>query len=203
MKSDNLKIKLELAFVLCLMLFALESGSSISSTASDVRAPQQETFPAPPVDRTLIYLGREKNTVMPLPLEQGATPLSTTGVARNDKISYIELKGERAVTSVASEDPRFYLYVPDQTGVHPPFLVRLTTRRGARRVTATAQRGQRGFAILSDEIVKPAYRVLSHEGDMLFMEIRSRQPLLPGEYAFVGADLQRIATFRVTAASNP
>ena len=66
-----------------------------------------------------------------------------------------------------------------------------------RRVTAMAQRGQRGFAIDSEQIIMPHYRVLASDGGMLYMEFRARQPLPAGEYAFIGADLQRIATFRI------
>jgi hypothetical protein len=34
------------------------------------------------------------------------------------------------------------------------------------------------------------------------MEVRPRVSLIPGEYAIIGDDLARIATFRVTAAAN-
>ena len=163
----------------------------------------QESFPAPPVERGSIYFADEKNALVPLPFEGGTTPLRINEVAGSDKIKYVELKGERAATTIKSDAPRFYLFVPDQANVHPPFLVRLTTKRGVRRVTAMMQRGQRGFAIDSEEIVKPHYRVIARDGGMLYMEVRAREPLLPGEYAIVGTDLARIATFRVVAASNP
>jgi hypothetical protein len=35
------------------------------------------------------------------------------------------------------------------------------------------------------------------------MQVSPREPLPPGEYAFVGADPARIATFRIVAESNP
>ncbi len=133
----------------------------------------------------------------------GTTPLRPDVVAKSDKRSYIELKGERGATTIADAAPRFYLFVPDRAGEHPPFIVRLANKRGARRVTAMAQRGLRGFAIASEEIIKPHYRVLAHDGGMVYMEIRPREALLPGEYAIIGTDLTRIATFRVAAASNP
>ncbi|HVS21157.1 MAG TPA: hypothetical protein VHD88_04875, partial [Pyrinomonadaceae bacterium] len=75
---------------------------------------------------------------------------------------------------------------------------------GARRVTAIAQRGLSGFAISSEEIVKPSVRVLTRvEGDQVFLELRPRASLAPGEYAIIGDDLTRIATFRVAEAPQP
>jgi hypothetical protein len=66
-----------------------------------------------------------------------------------------------------------------------------------------AQKGLKGFAIYSEEIVKPHYRVLGRADGLLYMEISPRESLTPGEYAIIGTDLQRIATFRVAAASRP
>ncbi|HEX8708439.1 MAG TPA: hypothetical protein VF723_09375 [Pyrinomonadaceae bacterium] len=163
----------------------------------------QESFPARPADQTLVYIADEKNTLAALPFETGTTPLRVEEAARSDRRSYVELKGEHAATVFPGDAPRFYLFVPDEANAHPPFLVRLTRRRGARRVTAMAQRGLRGFAVASEEIVMPHYRVLGREGGMAYMEIRAREPLLPGEYAIIGTNLQRIATFRIAAASNP
>jgi hypothetical protein len=65
-----------------------------------------------------------------------------------------------------------------------------------------AQKGFKGFAVDSNEIVKPHYRVLGRDGGMIFMEIRSREPLMHGEYAIIGSDVRRIATFRIASASN-
>ena len=164
----------------------------------------QETFPAPPADRAPIYIADERGALSPLAFEAGTTPLNVEAVAKGDKRSYVELKGERSATVIINVEPRFYLFVADDGHAKPPFIVRLTEKRGARRVTAMAQKGYKGFAIDSEEIVKPHYRVLGREGGMLFMEIRAREPLMLGEYAIVGADLQRVATFRVAAAaSNP
>jgi hypothetical protein len=162
----------------------------------------QEAFPAPPAERALVYVADESNALTALPFEVGHTPLATEKVATSDKRSYVELKGESAAVSLKTNEPRFYLFVPDAPDTHPPFIVALTRRRGARRVTAMAQKDFKGFAVDSGEIIKPHYRVLgASSGGMLFMEIRPRDMLLPGEYAIIGTDLQRIATFRIGGAT--
>ena len=69
-------------------------------------------------------------------------------------------------------------------------------------MTAIAQKGMSGYAISSDEIIKPTVRGLVKEGDLVFMEVRPRVSLMPGEYAIIGDDLARIATFRVIAGGN-
>jgi hypothetical protein len=162
----------------------------------------QESFPAPPADRTLIYIADQSGTLAPLAFEAGTTSLNVEMVAKGDKRSYVELKGERSPSIIAHMEPRFYLFLPDTSDAKPPFIVRLTEKRGARRVVALAQKGYKGFAIDSEEIVKPHYRVLGREGGMIFMEIRTREPLMPGEYAIIGTDLKRVATFRVAAAAT-
>ncbi|MDT4954700.1 MAG: hypothetical protein QOJ02_2838 [Acidobacteriota bacterium] len=180
------------------------AGGLVVSRAYDFHAPViQDSFPAPPADRTLIYIADEKNALTPLAFETGTTPLRVDAAAKSDKRSYVELKGERAAFLITNDDPRFYLFLPDEASAKPPFVVRLAEKGGGRRVTAMAQKGYKGFAIVSDEIIKPHYRVLSREGGMIFMEIRMREPLMLGEYAIIGTDLQRIATFRVAAQSNP
>jgi hypothetical protein len=191
-----------------LVSFAIFAASSICGRITQAYIfyppPAQETFPAPPSDRASIYIADERGALAPLAFEAGTTPLNVEAVAKGDKRSYVELKGERSATVITNVEPRFYLFVADDEHAKPPFVVRLTEKRGARRVTAMAQKGYKGFAIDSEEIVKPHYRVLGREGGMLFMEIRAREPLLLGEYAIVGTDLQRVATFRVAAtASNP
>lgn len=163
----------------------------------------QQSFPSPPADRALVYVADAKNALVPLPFETGMMPIKTDEAAKSDKISYVEVKGASAATVVSSEAPLLYVFVPDRADVHPPFLVRLNVKRGARRVTAITQRGLRGFAIASEEIVKPHYRVLGREDGMVYMEIRPREPLVPGEYAIFGTDLQRIATFRLALPVNP
>lgn len=179
-----------LTFALRLSLFALLFSDS---------AKAQTSFPAPPPDRTLIYLAGEANDLEAMPIESGTTPLKTERVAGSDKTSYIELAGSESRKVIDNTAPRFYLFVSDEPNVHPPFIVRLTQKRGVRRVTAMAQRGYAGFAIYSEAIVKPRYRVRSHIDRTLYMEISPRESLTPGEYAIIGADLRRIATFRVVS----
>jgi hypothetical protein len=159
----------------------------------------QEFLPSPPSDRTLIYMLDEQNNLVPVPFEQGQTPLHPEQVAKSTKVSYIELKGEHAATVFKTTTPRVFLFTYQRPGTHPPFLVWLTLHKGSRRVTAIAQRGMSGFAISSEEIIKPTVRGLVKEGDLVFMEVRPRASLMPGEYAIIGDDLARIATFRVTA----
>ncbi|MEO8435948.1 MAG: hypothetical protein ABI596_13695 [Pyrinomonadaceae bacterium] len=134
----------------------------------------------------------------PLPLEAGASNLRPEVPAGGDKWGQVELKGETASTIIANSVPHFFLFVPDTIGVHPPLLVRLTPKRGVRRVAAMVQKGQRGFAIAAEEIVKPRYRVLRRDEGMIYMEVWAREPLLPGEYAFIGSGLGRIPTFRIS-----
>jgi hypothetical protein len=163
----------------------------------------QEFLPSPPPDRSLIYSLDDQNKLVPLPFEQGQTPLRPQTTAKSTTVSYIELKGEHALTVFKTATPRVFLFTYERPGVHPPFLVWLTPHKGARRVTAIAQRGLSGFAISSEEIVKPTVRGLVKDGDLVFMEIRPRTSLIPGEYAIIGDDLAHVATFRViTAAGN-
>lgn len=183
-----------------LTLFLIYSGALIF--ANHPAAHKQQAFPAPPADRSLIYF--ENGTALePLPYETGTTPLRTDRVAENDKTSYIAIEAPSAAKTIYTASPRFYLFVSDEANVHPPFIVHLSQKRGERRVTAMAQKGLKGFAIFSEEIVKPLYRVLSRSGGAIYMEIGPRESLAPGEYAIIGADLQRVATFRVATVSNP
>ena len=162
----------------------------------------QEFLPAAPPDRSLIYMLDDQNKLVPLPFEQGQTPLRPETTAKNTKVSYIELKGEHAATVFKTASPRVFLFTYQRPGTHPPFLVWLTPHKGARRVTVIAQRGMTGFAISSEEIIKPTVRGLVKDGDLVFMEVRPRTSLMPGEYAIIGDDLARIATFRVTLTAN-
>jgi len=163
----------------------------------------QEFLPSAPSDRSLIYTLDDQNKLVPLPFEQGQTPLRPEMTAKNTKVSYIELKGEHAATVFKTAMPRVFLFTYQRPGVHPPFLVWLTPHKGARRVTAIAERGMMGFAVSSEEIIKPTVRGLVKDGDLVFMEVRPRTSLVPGEYAIIGDDLAHIATFRViTAAGN-
>ena len=162
---------------------------------------QQEFLPSPPADHSLIYVLDQQNKLISLPFETATTPLRTEQVARSTTSSYIELKGEHSAT-VLLPTQRIFLFTIDRGGAHPPLLVWLTPHRSARRVTAIAQRGMAGFAISSAEIVRPIPRGLAKNGDEVFMELRPRVSLMPGEYAIIGNDLTRVATFRVIAAAD-
>lgn len=162
----------------------------------------QEFLPSPPPNRALVYILDGQNKLVPLPFEKGQTPLHPEKVAGSTKVSYVELKGEHAATIITTAMPRWFLFTYERPGAHPPFLVWLAPHRGARRVTAIAQRGTSGFAISSEEIVKPSIRVLAKDGDQVFMEFRPRTSLMTGEYAIIGDDLTHIATFRVLAAAE-
>lgn len=162
----------------------------------------QEFLPSPPSDKTLIYILDGQNKLVALPFETGRTPLKVTEKARSSKTSYLEISGERAVTTLPAI-PRLFLFTTERQGTHPPFIVWMQPRRGARRATAVIQAGMSGFAIDSAQIVKPAVRVIAKSGDEVFMEIRPRTSLVPGEYAIIGDDLTRIATFRVAPESMP
>lgn len=144
----------------------------------------------------------DNGQLVSIPFETGRTPLKATEVAKGDRTSYVEVPGEHSQTNITDMDPRIYVFVPDQPGAHPPFLVALTGKKGARRVTALTERGRSGYAIAAEEIVKPHYRVLAKEGGLVFMEIHPRSPLMAGEYAIMGSDLSRVATFSVGSASK-
>ena len=182
------------------LAIAVLLGSICAFVTPNGRA--QEFLPSPPPDRGLIYTLDDKNQLVPLPFEQGQTPIHVERVAGSTKVSYIELKGVHAVTVFKTTTPRVFLFTWQRPGVHPPFLVWLTPHKGARRVTAIAQRGMSGFAISSEEIIKPTVRGLRKDGDLVFMEVRPRTSLMPGEYAIIGDDLARIATFRVVTTAN-
>lgn len=190
------------ACALCLLL-ALSAGMAARNMrvlAAPVNL--QNGYPQPPADRSLIYLADEQNALTPLPQEAANTPLRVNEVARSDKRSYLELKGEHAATAINNASPRFYLFVTDVQGVRPPFIVRLAEKGKARRIAALTQKGMTGFAVPSEEIIRPRLLVLKREDGMLFMQISPREPLPAGEYAFVGADPARIATFRIVAESK-
>jgi hypothetical protein len=188
-------MKAKLCFI-CSLLLALSVGVA-------ARESLQNVYPEPPADRALIYLADSSNALTALPFETASTPLRVEEVARSDKRSYLELRGEHAATVINQPSPNFYLFVKDAQGVRPPFLVRLTEKKKNRRVEALTQKGFSGFAVPSEEIIRPRLLVLKREDGMLFMQVSPRYPLAPGEYAFVGADTARIATFRIVAESNP
>jgi len=162
----------------------------------------QDFLPAPPAARTLLYVLDDQNKLVPLPFERGQTPLHSDEVAKGTKVSFIELKAEHSATTLTTA-PRLFLFTSGRQGAHPPFLVWLTPHRGARRVTAIAQKGMQGFAVDSEAIIKPSIRVLARlDGDQVFVELRPRSSLIAGEYAIIGDDLTRIATFRVVAGAT-
>lgn len=195
----SLAALLALAGISRLMTEAATASSSWPNASA-----VQQSFPPPPDDRTLIYIEDATKGLAPLPFEAGAMPINTNEVAKSDRVSYIELKGANSATTINTIAPHLYVFVPERAGEHPPFLVRLTEKRGARRVRAMTQKGLRGYAIASEDIIKPHYRVLGRaDSGMVYMEIRPRVPLEEGEYAIVGTDLQRIATFRVAYATKP
>jgi len=202
LKVNSRSACLLIAFILCLATISEGDDARDIYQVSATLEYSQETLPAPPADHALIYFADEKSALVPLPFEKGATPLHTQAVARNGRTSYVEIKGAHATNVIANESPRFYLFVPDTANAHPPFLVRLTPKHSARRVTVVAQRGLSGFAIASEEIIMPRYRVISREGGMIYMEVTPRLALAPGEYALLGIDLQHIATFRIAVVSN-
>jgi hypothetical protein len=195
-------MKLTLAYALCLMLVLSAGAYEKAWRAPAASTHLQNEYPQPPADRALIYLADNKNALSALPFEAATTPLRAGEVARSDKRSYLELQGEHAATVINNPLPHFYLFVRDAQGVRPPFIVRLTEKKKARRVDALTQKGMSGFAVPSEEIIRPRLLVLKREDGMLFMQVSPREPLSPGEYAFVGADTARIATFRVAAESN-
>src|SRR5207237_9131943 len=71
----------------------------------------QESFPAPPADRSLIYFLDEQNKFVPLAFEQGHTSLHPEQTARTTKVSFIELKDEHAETIFRSATPRIFLFM--------------------------------------------------------------------------------------------
>jgi hypothetical protein len=191
-----------LSAALLVLCGAFLAGDGAASESRLFAPPlSQETFPAPPSDSTLVYFADESKALVALPFEEATTPLALDKTATSNKRSYLELKGETAATVIKTDEPRFYLFVTGGAISHPPFIVSLTQRRGARRVTAIAQKGYKGFAIDSELIIKPHYRVLNALANTLYMEIRPREMLLPGEYAIIGTDLRRIATFRIAPGS--
>ena len=172
--------------------------SLLAITCASLVHPQtsQEFLPSPPPDHSLIYVLDSQNKLTPLPFEKAETSIKPDQIAKSTSYSYIELKGPHS-TTVLNPDQRIFVYTFERTGMHPPFIVLLTSKHGARRATAIVQRGLSGFAISSDQIVRPAVRGLWKSGDEVFMEMRPRVSLAPGEYAIIGADLTRVATFRV------
>src|SRR6266852_1086032 len=68
----------------------------------------QEFLPSPPPDRSLIYSLDDQNKLAPLPFEQGRTPLRPETTEKSTQVSYIELKGEHALTVFKTATPRVF-----------------------------------------------------------------------------------------------
>jgi hypothetical protein len=185
-------------FLIAYICLCLCQGAQLCQGALVAR---QSQLPDAPADHSLIYVMNSEGKLAALPFETATTPLRTGEVARSNTTSYLELKGEHSATVVPASSA-IYLFTMDRGGAHPAMIVWLTPHRGARRVTAVAERGRAGFAISSSEIVKPIPRGLAKNGDEVFMELRPRISLMPGEYAIIGNDLTRVATFRVVSAGN-
>ena len=162
-------------------------------------APQE--LPPVPSDHSLIYALDEKHNLSALGFETATTPLRIEQVARSTTSSYLEIKGEHSST-VLPANTLIYVFTMDRGGAHPPLIVWLTAHKGSRRATALAEKGRAGFAVEASQIVRPIPRGLAKNGDEVFMELRPRTSLMPGEYAIIGNDLTRVATFRVVSAGN-
>ena len=160
-----------------------------------------QELPPVPQDHSLIYALDQQQKMVALPFETATTPLKIEQVAKSTSSSYLELKGEHSAT-ILPASTLIYTFTIDRGGAHPPLIVWLTPHKGARRVTAIAERGRAGFAISASEILKPIARGLAKNGDEVFMELRPRTSLMPGEYAIIGSDLTRVATFWVVSAVN-
>lgn len=116
------KVWLKAALV-SLAIFAAGSSGGRGTQAFIFDLPSaQESIPSPPADRTLIYFADEKNTLAPLAFEVGTTPLNVETVAKGDKRSYVELKGENSASIITDLLPRFYLFLPDRSDAKPPFI---------------------------------------------------------------------------------
>jgi hypothetical protein len=171
----------------------------LSAVISENETAAQDFLPWPPADRASVYFLNTRNELIALPFEVGRTQLGTSRAAKETKVGFIELTGEHAATTIETANPRIFLFTSQGAGRHPPFLVLLIGRHESRRITAVAQKGLTGYAIVSEQIIKPNVRVLATAGEQVFMEIRPRTSLMPGEYAIIGDDLARIATFRIPA----
>jgi len=175
-----------------ILLSLIAFGGAVPARFSQI----PEFFPAPPADHSLIYVLDPQNKLIALPFETAGTPIKPDQVAKSSSISYVELQGPHSGT-VLKGDQRVFVFTMERPGMHPPFIVLLTPKRGNRRATAIVQRGLTGFAISSDQIIRPSVLGLWKGGDEVFMQMRPRVSLAPGEYAIIGADLTRVATFRV------
>ncbi|MFN2455314.1 MAG: hypothetical protein ABR577_13955 [Pyrinomonadaceae bacterium] len=168
----------------------------------------QDNVDEVPDDISRIYIRDAKNALVPLPYEDVSTSMPVSVMMRNGSAGYVELKGEQSEAVVANSDPRFYLFVIERLDPPPHFLVGLTRKKRARRLTVLAEKGRKGFTPLTDATLKLQYRILSRvpvrtrTGFIiyaLYVEARPLAPLMAGEYAFVGDNFIGITTFRVAS----
>lgn len=169
------------------------------------RYSQQSSAPVPG-DLTRIYYMDDGNRLAPLPFEQGVTPLNVFSVATDNITAEVKLSGAKAATVLNNSRPSFYVFVADRMDPPPHLLVRLKSKKDARRLVITTMKGRKGYAPLSEDNIRLDYRVLERlrveagRGRIIFvnyMEIHPRQQIQPGEYAIIGDSLADIATFRI------
>jgi hypothetical protein len=165
----------------------------------------QELRPIPD-DATRVYYENAPGKFTALAFEANTTALNPFVVAKKDKVTYAEVKGPTAATVLAERLPRFYVFVADKMDPPPHQLVRLTTKKNARRFTVVSIKGRKGYSPMDAETIKLEYRLLERVpvrramGLIIFLnylELRPRQELTPGEYAIIGDSLLDIAAFRI------
>lgn len=166
----------------------------------------KQSYPEVPADLTRVYYLEAGNKLVPLPFEKGITPVNVFAVARDDKTVEVAVSGSRAATLLKNSSPVFYVFVADRMDPPPHLLVRLASKKKARRLIITTIKGRKGYAPLNEENIRLEYRILERlhveagKGRILFvnyMEIHPRQTLAPGEYAIIGDSLEDVATFRI------
>ena len=77
-------------------------------------ANRSQRFPEPPSDLTRVYYLSGDNSLLPLPFEPGVTLLNVFLPAKRDETARVVLKGSTAVTVLANNNPRFYVFVADK-----------------------------------------------------------------------------------------
>jgi hypothetical protein len=165
----------------------------------------QELRPIPD-DATLVYYENAPGKFAAIPFEANTTTLDPFAVAKKDKVTYAKVKGATASTVLTDKLPRFYVFVADKMDPPPHQLVRLTTKKDARRFTVVSIKGRKGYSPMDVETIRLEYRLLERvqvrrgPGLIIFlnyMELRPHQELTPGEYAIIGDSLLDIAAFRI------
>ena len=207
MRRNVFSLLLVTALVSSLLLLSFAAEARRRSAVSHQQSNAQEFVPPIPNDFTLIYYTDAGNKLQSLPFEDVKTSVPINPAAKSIQTGYAELKGESAATVISNTTARFYMFITEHSDPPPPLLVHLKRKSGARRMTAVAGRGIKGYAPVAEESVEPHYRVLEQipirSGKLVinvnFVEMRPRSPLAPGEYAFIGTDSKVAATFRVEA----